>query len=243
VRALRPEEIAAVADVANDRGAVLHFHLSEQMSENEQCAAAYGVTPTELLSERGCLSPRSVAVHATHCSEKDVGLLGASGTAVCLCPTTERELGDGVGPGEALRGAGSELCVGSDSNAVVDLFEEARAIELDERLVRRRRGIHEPSSLLAAATTNGARALGWPDVGRIELGARCDLVAVSFDSPRLAGIPDDRLISALVFCASESDVTDVVVGGRHIVEGGVHKSIGDVAGSLAAAIVSVREPR
>jgi len=243
VRSLVPDEITAVAEFAVERGDVLHFHLSEQLRENEQCQAAYGVSPTELLSDSGCLGPRSVAVHATHCSEKDVALLGASASAACLCPTTERELGDGVGPGQALRTAGSQLCVGSDSNAVVDLFEEARAIELDERMVTTKRGIHDPASLLSAATANGARALGWPEVGRIEVGAQCDLVAISLDSPRLAGLGKQDLIPGVVFSSSPADVTDVVVGGRHLVERGVHRVVGDVAPALSAAIAAVREPR
>ena len=222
------------------RGNGLHFHLSEQRLENEECIAAYGVSPAELLSERGCLGPGSVAVHATHCSEKDVTLLGDSATTACICPTTERELADGVGPGAALRDAGSPLCVGSDSNAVVDLFEEARAIELDERLALGRRGIHAPASLLAAATAEGARALGWPESGRIEVGAPCDLVNISLSSARLAGSPDDDLVAAAVFAASAADVSNVVVAGRHVVESGRHTALGDVGRALSSAIATVR---
>lgn len=240
VRAVLPEEIAAVAEIARDRGAPFHFHLSEQEQENEQCVAAYGVTPTELIERCGGLGQTSVAVHATRCSPRDVELLGRTSTSVCLCPTTERDLGDGVGPAAALRDAGSPLCVGSDSNAVVDLFEEARAVELDERLVERRRGIHRPTSLLAAATSSGAVALGWPEAGRIEVGAACDLVSISLDSTRLAGSSADELVSTVVFSASADDVTDVVVAGRHLVQSGTHDAIDDAGAALRAAIANVR---
>ena len=102
----------------------------------------------------------TTAVHCTHVTAADIALLGASGTAACLCPTTERDLADGIGPAAALAAAGCQLRVGTDSHAVVDLFEEARAIELDERLATGRRGLHPPEALLAAATAGGAAAAG-----------------------------------------------------------------------------------
>ena len=144
-----------------------------------------------------------------------------------MCPTTERDLADGVGPARDLAMAGSTLCVGSDSHAVVDLFEEARGIELDERLVSYRRGIHTPEALLGAATSAGHRALGWPDAGRLAPGALADFVTVGLDSPRLAGTTADSVVASLVFAASAADVTDVVVGGRRVVVAGRHQLIED----------------
>ena len=117
------------------------------------------------------LGPRTTAVHATHLTDVDRTELGDTGTGVCLCPTTERDLADGIGPARALADAGSPLCLGSDSHAVIDLFEEARAVELDERLRTERRGHFAAAELLDAATAAGHAALGWPDAGTIAVGA------------------------------------------------------------------------
>ena len=169
VRAVDPAAMATVAAWAADRDAPLHLHLSEQRAENESCLAATGRTPAALASSAGVLGPRTTAVHATHLTAGDVALLGATRTTACLCPTTERDLADGVGPARALADAGSPLCLGSDSHAVIDLFEEARAVELDERLATEQRGHHHPADLLTAATGSGMDALGW-DAGRLAPG-------------------------------------------------------------------------
>jgi formiminoglutamate deiminase len=235
VRAVDPDGMALVAAWARDRDAPLHLHLSEQRAENQACLAATGRTPAALAEAAGALGPRTTAVHATHLTGGDVARLGATGTTACLCPTTERDLADGIGPASALAGAGSPLCVGSDSHAVVDLFEEARAVELDERLATERRGHHRPEDLLAAATAAGMRALGW-EAGRLAPGQLADLVAVRLDSPRLAGARPADLVDHLVFAATAADVTHVVVGGRPVVEDGRHLLVGDVAAAMARAI-------
>ncbi|HEY8093467.1 MAG TPA: formimidoylglutamate deiminase, partial [Acidimicrobiales bacterium] len=142
VRAVDPEAMVQVAAWAAERGAPVHAHVSEQPAENDDCLAAYGQTPTAVMGAAGLLGERFTAVHATHLTEGDVAALGAS--HVCFCPTTERDLGDGIGPAAALVGAGARLCLGSDSHAVIDLFEEARAVELDERLAAISRG-HLPA--------------------------------------------------------------------------------------------------
>ena len=189
VRAVPPDQLPAVVGWAAHRTAPLHVHVSEQLAENEACVAAYGRTPTQLLDEAGALGPRTTAVHATHLTPTDVALLGGSGTTVCLCPTTERELADGIGPGRALADAGSALAVGSDSQAVVDPFEELRGIELHERLASGRRGHFGADELLTAGTVGGHACLGRPDAGVIAAGARADLVTVALDgSVRTAGV-------------------------------------------------------
>ena len=228
VRAVDPPSMAALAAWARARGAPLHLHLSEQPAENAACLAATGRTPTRLAHEQGVLGPATTAVHATHVTHDDIGLLGGSGTGVCVCPTTERDLADGVGPAAALAAAGCDLRLGSDSHAVVDLFEEARAVEADERLASGRRGLHPPDALLRAAT--GAAA--------IEPGAPADLCVVDLDGVRLAGADVDDPVPMLVAAATAADVTDVVVGGRHLVRGGCHAGL-DVAAALRAAIAAV----
>jgi formiminoglutamate deiminase len=206
-------------------GSPLHVHLSEQRAENEQCLAVHGCTPTELLHRHGVLGPNTTAVHATHLTNGDIKTLGGTGTGVCLCPTTERDLADGIGPARALADAGSPLSLGSDSHAVLDLFEEARAVELDERLATQRRGWFASGELLAAAANHAA--LGWVDAGALAAGHRADLIAVRLDSVRTAGVDPAQA----VFAATAADVTHVVADGRTVVADGRHTGF-DVAAAL-----------
>ena len=238
VRSLDEASMKTVARWAEERAAPLHFHLSEQPAENEACLAATGRTPAHLLDDAGALGPGATAVHATHLTDDDIARLGSTATHVCLCPTTERDLADGIGPARALADRGAHLCVGTDSHAVIDVLEEARAIELDERLATQRRNLLEPEVLLSAATDAGMRSLGW-DAGRIEPGMLADFIAIDTSSSRLAGAGDDRLIDAVVFCATAADVTDVVVGGEPVVEERRHVAIPDVGAELRDAIGKV----
>lgn len=238
VRAVPRAEIGTVAAWADRRSAPMHVHLSEQPAENEACASEYGVTPTALLGECGALGPRTVAVHATHLTPLDVALLASTGTGVCACPTTERDLADGIGPLRDLATAGVRLSLGSDQHAVIDLFEEARAVELDERLRTRERGHWSAAELLLAATATGHDALGWPEAGRIEEGAYADLVTVSTDSVRLAGA-GDHLPESVIFAASPADVSRVIASGREIVRDGRHLLVDDVPASLTETIAAV----
>jgi len=235
-RAIDPPAIAAVAAWASSRDAVLHAHVSEQQRENDECLAAYGCTPVQLLADHGALGERFTAVHATHLAPDDIALLGGGRCRCCLCPTTERDLADGIGPAGALRAAGAGLCIGSDSHAVVDPFEETRAVELDERLATGRRGTHPAGQLLWDATAEGAASLGWR-AGVLQPGWLADLVTIGLDGPRLAGTGDD-LAAAAVFAASAADVRHVFVGGRHVVADGVHRTI-DVAAALDRSIAAV----
>ncbi|WP_433327074.1 formimidoylglutamate deiminase [Spirillospora sp. CA-294931] len=239
VRAVPREQLSAIASWAKERQAPLHVHLSEQPAENEACQEAYGTTPTRLLADAGALGARAVAVHATHLTEEDIGLLGATTTGVCMCPTTERDLADGIGPARDLADAGAPICLGSDQHAVIDLFEEARAVELDERLRTRRRGHWSAGELLAAATSNGHSALGWPEAGRLEPGAYADLVTIALDSVRTAGAGPEFAAESAVFAATGADVRYVVVSGRETVSEGRHLMVDDVPAALAAAIAEV----
>lgn len=236
VRAVPARDIEMVAEWAA-RGAVLHAHVSEQPAENEACLAAHGRTPTALLHQAGALASNFTAVHGTHLTAADIELYGLNRATVCFCPTTERDLADGVGPASALRTAGAALALGSDAHAVIDLFEEARGVELHERLVTGHRGGLAPGDLLAAATETGHACLGWRDAGRIEAGALADLVTIALDTPRTAGCPPTA--ATAVFAATAADVSSVVVSGRLVVAHGVHQLIPDVPAELAAAIGAV----
>ena len=173
-------------------------------------------------------------MHATHLADADVALLGSTGTTACLCPTTERDLADGLGPARALRDAGCPLALGGDQHAVTDPFEEARGLEMHERLGSGQRGRFTPGELLEASTAH--TALGWPDAGRLEPGARADLVAVRLDTPRTAGADPAQVLLA----ATAADVDTVLVGGRVVVSGGRHV-LGDVGALLQTAIAPLWE--
>ncbi|WP_431988065.1 formimidoylglutamate deiminase [Streptomyces parvulus] len=240
VRAVPAEQLATVAQWAAERRAPLHVHLSEQTAENDACRRAHGRTPTRLLADHGVLGERTTGVHNTHLTDEDVALLGGGRTGTCMCPTTERDLADGIGPATALQRAGSPLSLGSDSHAVVDLLEEARAMELNERLRTRTRGHWTAAALLRAATADGHAALGWDDTGRIETGARADLATVALDSVRTAG-PLPRLgAETAVFAATAADVRHTIVGGRHVVRDGVHTLVPEVPRSLGRAVEALR---
>ncbi|TFB72720.1 formimidoylglutamate deiminase [Cryobacterium glaciale] len=193
----------------------LHIHLSEQSQENADCLAAYGLTPTGLLDSLGALAPRLSVVHATHLSDADRARLGDAAVTVVMCPTTEADLGDGIGPALALAAAGSPIALGSDQNAVIDPFLEMRGLEMGERLASQKRGCFAPAALLAAASTAGYASLG---LGRHRLqpGDPCDLVEISTTGVRTVG----SLAGQLPLTATASDVLRVFVGGRLVAEGG-----------------------
>jgi formiminoglutamate deiminase len=238
VRAVDPDSAATVASWAREGGRPLHAHVSEQPAENEACLEAYGRTPTALLADAGALGADFTAVHATHLTEADVKRLGDAGACCCVCPTTERDLADGIGSIRELAEAGASLSLGSDSHAVVDMFEEARAVELDERLASGERGRHSATGLLRAATEGGHACLGWPDAGRIQPGARADLVTLGLDGVRLAGTDAATALESVVFAASAADVRHVLVDGNEVVQDGRHTAI-EVSGELDEAIRAV----
>ncbi len=238
LRAVDPESAAFVAEWASSRSAPLHAHVSEQPAENEACQARYGLTPTALLAGAGALAAHFTAIHATHLTAGDIALLGAEEACCCLCPTTERDLADGVGGARTLLDAGARMALGSDSNAVIEPLEEARAVELDERLVSGERGRHGADELLFAATAGGYASLGWPEGGMLRAGSLADLVAIDLDGVRLAGTAPADLVDAAVFAGAAADVRDVVVSGRLVVRDGRHTAL-DVPRELRAAIARV----
>jgi len=227
VRAVPRDQLGRVAAAA--AGRPLHVHLSEQPAENVACQGFYGTTPTALLDAEGILGPLTSVVHATHLADEDIATLGRTRTTVCFCPTTERDLADGIGPARRLHDAGSPLSLGSDQHAVIDLLEEARALEMHERLDSLQRGRFRLDELLLAATRH--ESLGWEDAGRLVVGDRADLVAVRLDSRRTAGsAPEQILLSA-----TSADVDTVIVDGRTVVVGGQHL-LGHVGTLLQKAI-------
>jgi formiminoglutamate deiminase len=235
VRAVDPGASATVSRWAAERGWVLHAHVSEQPAENEDCLAAYGRTPTGILADAEAIDSRFTAVHATHVTPEDIGLLGGAGARCCVCPTTERDLADGIAPARRLLDGGLALALGTDSHALIDMLEEARAVELDERLEGGVRGRHRSFELLRAATSEGHASIGWPDAGRIAPGALADLVTLELESVRLAGTTPDSALDSVVFAGTAADVSHVLVSGRPVVVEGAHSAI-EVAAELRDAI-------
>ena len=236
VRAVPPSQMAEVVAWSHHYGAPLHAHVSEQLAENRACIAAHRATPAEVLAAAGVLGPRSTAVHATHLSDSDIGLLGDTQCHVCFCPTTEAELADGIGPARDLADAGSAITVGSDSQAVIDLLEEARRVEMDERLASQERGNFTAAELATAATASGHACLGWPEAGELAVGALADFTTVALDSVRTAGGTRGTALECVIFSATAADVRHLVVGGQDVVSEGRHARLPDVPGALAAAI-------
>jgi formiminoglutamate deiminase len=215
VRAVAPEAMAVVAETARAHGWPLHIHVSEQPAENEAALAHTGRTPVALAAEAGVLGPATTAIHATHVDDDDIRCLAEADTGVCLCPTTEADLGDGIADTVGLWQV--PVCIGTDSHACIDGFEEARRIELDTRLRRQRRGVFPAAALLDAATAHGHAALGW-DAGRLTPGALADFVTLDITSPRLAGFDAEHAAAHVVFAAAAADVRTVVVGGRVVAD-------------------------
>lgn len=229
VRAVDAADLPAVAVATT--GQPVHAHVSEQPAENAQSRARYGATPVHVLEP--VLGPHFTAVHATHLDDADLALLASTGSGVCFCPSTERDLADGLGRAGDLHASGVPLSIGSDQHAVIDPFDEVRQLEGHERLRTGERGRIDPEALLTAGTAAGYRALGWTG-GTIAVGSTCDLVTIDPASPRTAGAAADQLWVT----ASAADVRHVVVAGRRVVADGIHE-LGDIGALLAAAIQEV----
>ena len=214
--------------VARARPGTVHMHVAEQPREVESCLAEHARRPVELLHEIGLLDDDFTAVHAVHLAPHEIPLLGRS--KVCACPLTERDLGDGIIPADALAAAGATLCIGTDGQSEIDPSGELRALEGDLRLEQGRRLVLPPTgegpdalarTLLEIGTHGGARSLGL-DVGRLAPRRPADLCAVDLRHPALLGAPDDGLLAAVVFSAPASAVTDTWVQGQRVLTDGRH---------------------
>ena len=234
IRAVPLDYLKTIVEFANAHGLVVHMHVAEQTAEVEACVAEYGRSPVALLDSESLLSERFTAVHAIHVTAEEIGALGRARGNVCACPTTERNLGDGVVPVDAYFGAGVAVSLGTDSQVQIDLLEDARELEYHLRLQRRSRNVLATDDtdqtdesalarrLFACATTSGARSIGLKGAGVIEPGAPADFFTVDLDDPSIAGATLDNLLANVVFSLSRTAVRDVIVGGKRIVADGRH---------------------
>ncbi len=223
IRALPLDYTRELVRYANAKSLPVHMHVSEQPGELEQCRTEHGTTPVALLAREDLLSERFTAVHATHISDYEVQALAEAGATVCACPTTERNLGDGIAPADRLMAAGVPICLGTDSQIQIDLLEDARQLEYHLRLQRLRRVVladNLAKPLLHVATINGTRSLGNDATEE-------DYFTIDLNDPSIAGAPDEL---AAVFSLERTAIRDVFVGGHRIVRDGRHALQEEIVG-------------
>ncbi|MDX6530043.1 MAG: formimidoylglutamate deiminase [Blastocatellia bacterium] len=245
VRAAPLDYLREVIEHANETNLKVHMHVAEQPAEVSSCVEEHGRSPVALLQTEGLLSERFTAVHAIHVTPKAISSFARTGAMVCACPTTERNLGDGVVPADEYLKHDVPICLGTDSHAQIDLLEDARELEYHLRLQKLERAVlsvrsptvREGSSagqahpdgqasdtatiLFECATKNGARSIGAPG-GTLEPGRAADFFTVALDDPSIAGASTDALLAGIVFSLSRAAVREVVVSGKPIVSEGRH---------------------
>ncbi|EKU47665.1 formimidoylglutamate deiminase [Brevibacterium sp. LS14] len=230
VRAVPAADLPRFAEITGP----LHVHLSEQPAENEASIAAYGTTPTLVLARAGVVTERLSPVHATHLSDADIATLGEGATTIVMCPCTEADLADGIGPARELAEAGATIALGSDQHVVLDALRETQGLEAGERLRSGERGRFSPAELIDALTRGGARSLDLP-VGELAVGKACDFIAVRTDSMRTVGSLDEQA----VLSATAADIHSTVSGGVVRVRDGVHTALGSIAELYAEAFAAL----
>jgi formimidoylglutamate deiminase len=231
VRAVPLEYLKRVVEFGQQRRLPIHMHVAEQPAEVSACIEEYGRSPVALLETEGLLNQHFTAVHAIHVSNKGIHAIAQSGARVCACPTTERNLGDGVVPVDQYFASGVSVSLGTDSQTQIDLFEDARELEYHLRLQRTERNVLAPGDdtspsavakkLFDAATMNGAASLGF-NGGTLEADGPCDFFTVDLDDPSIAGASPSDLLPCVIFSLSRAAIKDVVVAGKRIVEDGKH---------------------
>ncbi|SDS23707.1 formiminoglutamate deiminase [Brevibacterium sandarakinum] len=212
----------------------VHVHLSEQPAENEASQAAYGTTPTQVLARSGVVASNLSAVHATHLSEDDIATLGGAEASIVMCPCTEADLADGIGPARELADAGATISIGSDQHVVLDALREIQSMEAGERLRSGQRGRFSPAELITSLTEGGARSLDLP-VGELAVGKACDFIAVATDSMRTYGSAGEQIILS----ATSADVSMTVSGAQVRVRDGVHTELGPISELYRAAFAAL----
>ncbi len=222
IRAVPLPYLTKTIHYARSLGLKVHMHVAEQPAEVEACEAEYGLPPIELLESHGLLDSAFTAVHATHCSKKELGYLARAQAHVCACPTTERNLGDGIAPADLWAELGVPICFGTDSNVQIDLLEDARELEYHLRLKKLRRVLLADSArqLFRGATEGGAASLGAPGAGELAENRPADFFTVDLNEPSIAGADRDSLLSEVVFAAQRGAIRDVYVGGKAVMQEG-----------------------
>jgi len=234
----RLKEIAGAAHSLWDMP--LHMHISEQVGENAACQAEYGSTPVSLAAQNGILTPKTTLIHAIHLTEAEFEAVAGSGATICSCPTTERNLGDGIFPADTAARLGIPVAFGTDSQAQIDILEDARELEYHLRLQQQQRGILDASArvdwairepieslLFRSASASGYASLGVAG-GSLATGQPADFFTVDTNDLSILGMDEASLVSQAVFSVAKSAIRDVVVQGRLILENGRHARAGEI---------------
>jgi formimidoylglutamate deiminase len=228
IRAVPLGELHEITTWARANRLPVHMHVAEQVAENAACVREYGSTPVDLLAGEKILGTDFTAVHGVHVTAEEIAMLASTGTTICSCPTTERNLGDGFVRADEMLAAGIRFALGSDSQAQIDPLEDARELEYHLRLLQQKRAILDQvggktlaAHLFDSATANGARALVVP-AGTLESGELADFITIDLDDSSIAGNSAEDLLSTLVFSMSRAAIRDVVVGGRFILRDQQH---------------------
>jgi formimidoylglutamate deiminase len=228
IRAVPLDDLREIAAWARVKSLPLHMHMAEQVAENEACVREYGATPVALLGKAGLLGPDWTAVHAIHITAEEKAMLADAEATICSCPTTERNLGDGILAADLVMKAKIRVGLGSDSQAQIDPLEDARELDYHLRLAHQQRAILDQISdqslaarLFDCATVNGARSLAVP-AGTLAAGAYADFFTVDLRDVSIAGHSADDLLPLIVFGMNRTAIRDVVVNGRLVVRDGRH---------------------
>jgi formimidoylglutamate deiminase len=229
LRAVTPRELSAIVEHARalDATAPIHIHAAEQQKEVDDSITATALRPVQWLLANAHVDARWCLVHATHLDAREIPLLATAGATVCVCPTTEGDLGDGIFPAQSYLRAGGSLAIGGDSHVGVDPFAELRLLEYGQRLAGERRnvlareGVSVATGLWLTACAGGAQALGQP-VGAIAAGRRADLVVLDSEDVALAGLRGSDALDGAVFGPTRRPVGDVMVAGEWVVRDGQH---------------------
>lgn len=249
VRAVTLDSLIEIAEWAKERDLPIHIHVAEQTAEIAACKREYGAPPIRLLARYGLLSPRMTLVHAIHTSPDEIEAVAASAASICSCPTTERNLGDGIIDAEQAIGQGIPFCFGSDSQATIDLLEDARELDYHLRLKRQRRvvldgigGEEMSQRLFRYATAAGAESLAF-NTGRLEPGRRADFFTVDLDDVSIAGVAPEELMPTIVFSLNRTAIRDVAVDGRFVVMEGRHADCNEIVSSYQHLARRLTTPR
>ena len=240
IRAVTHDYLKEVSRYAQERELRVHMHVSEQPGENEACIQEYGGSPVTWLQQIGLLGPRFIAVHAIHISEVEAGFLAESGSSICACPTSERNLADGAVRADWLLARGAMLCLGSDSQVQIDLLEDARLLEYHLRMQQLERVVLDPPGreglsqmLYETASKSGAASLGH-NGGELAVGKPADFVSIDLDDPSIAGAGEETLVANVVFSLERTAIKEVYVGGRPLIAEGRHRLQEGIIAEFAA---------
>jgi formimidoylglutamate deiminase len=228
IRAVPLQEVGRIAEWARERGLPIHMHVAEQMAENAACVAEYGLTPVAIFARERILGEDFTGVHSIHMDAQEARRIADAGATICACPTTERNLGDGILAADSAMSMGIPIALGSDSQAQIAPLEDARELEYHLRLEQQKRtildgieGIDLPSRLFDCATRNGARSLG-VNAGELRKGACADCFTVDLKDLSISGHSAADLLPLIVFSMERTAIRDVMVQGKWVIRDGIH---------------------